>query len=236
MYEKLFNIEIYTNGINGILRDIEEKKEKVHIISGNAEVLKYPLKNNEMLKKFKDSRNIIIPDGISVYLPIKKRKNREIQRLTGIDLMQSLLKKYEIEGKSVYFLGAKEEILEKMILNIKKDYPNLNISGYHHGYIDINNCDEVIDDVKVKLADAIFVAMGTPIQENFIFNYMDELPCTLYMGVGGSFDVLSGNIARCPQWVSNAGMEWLYRMLKDPSKISRLWNNLYFTIKGLLIG
>lgn len=236
MEEKLFGIRVYLDGINKIIPLIEERKDKVHIISGNAEVFKYPLSDKETFKKFEDERNIIIPDGVSVYLPIKKRKKQAIERLTGIDLMQELLNHYSSTGENVYFLGAKEDVLLKMISNVKESYPDLGIAGYHHGYIDINNCSDVIDDIKKTSPKAIFVAMGTPVQEEFIFKYIDELPCMLYMGVGGSFDVMSGCISRCPAWISKIGMEWLYRMIKDPSKIKRLWNNLYFTVKGLILG
>ena len=232
----LFGLKIYINGKEELLNEIQKRKEKVHIISGNAEVLKYPLKDSHVFDMYNDKRNVIIPDGISVYLPVKKRKTKDIKRIAGIDLMQDMLKNCEMTGESVYFLGAKEDTLNKMILKIKEDYPNLNISGFHHGYIDTDNCFDVLNDIKKSTPYTLFVAMGTPIQENFIFKYMDELPCSVYMGVGGSFDVLSGEIPRCPNWVSKVGLEWFYRMIKDPSKIKRLWNNIYFTIKGLLIG
>lgn len=232
----LFGLKIYVNGKEELLNEIEKRNGKTHIISGNAEVLKYPLKDSHLFDIYNNKANIIIPDGISVYLPIKKRKVKEIKRIAGIELMQDMLKHYEVTGKSVYFLGAKKSTLDKMILRIKEDYPSLNIVGFHHGYIDVNNCSDVLNDIKKSMSYALFVAMGTPIQENFIFKYMDELPCSIYMGVGGSFDVFSGEISRCPNWVSKIGLEWFYRMIKDPSKIKRLWNNLYFTIKGLLVG
>lgn len=232
----LFGLNIYVKGREELLKEIENINKKTHIISGNAEVLKYPLKDNNLFNQYNDDTNIIIPDGISVYLPIKKRKTKDIKRIAGIDLMQDMLKHYEQTGKSVYFLGAKKNVLDKMIANIKEDYPNLDISGSHHGYIDINNCSDVLDNIKDNNPYALFVAMGTPVQENFIFKYIKELPCSIYMGVGGSFDVLSGEITRCPKWISQVGLEWLYRMIKDPSKIKRLWNSIYFTIKGLLVG
>ena len=232
----LFGFKVYLNGKEELLNEIEKRNEKIHIISGNAEVLKYPLKDKSLFEMYNDEKNIIIPDGISVYLPIKIRKTKEIKRIAGIDLMQDMLKHYELTGKKVYFLGAKKDTLDKMILRIKEDYPNLNISGFHHGYIDIDNCVDILDDINRNSTDILFVAMGTPIQEDFIFKYMNELSCSVYMGVGGSFDVFSGEITRCPDWVSKFGLEWLYRMIKDPSKIKRLWNNLYFTVKGLLVG
>lgn len=233
---KLFGLKIYTKGQEELLNEIKKRKEKIHVVSGNAEVLKYPLKDNKIFTMYNSNNTFIIPDGISVYLPVKKRKTKDIKKITGIDLMQNILKDCESTGKKVYFLGAKNEIINKMIKNIKKDYPNLNIAGFHHGYIDIDNCKDIISEINDSKPYALFVAMGTPIQENFILKYMDELKCSLFMGVGGSFDVLSGEIPRCPQIYRKIGLEWLYRITKDPSKISRIWNNLFFTINALLKG
>lgn len=233
--EKLFGLDIYTKGSENLLKDLNTREDKIHIISGNAEVLKYPLKSKSTFDLFNNSKNYIIPDGISVCIPLKSKKI-DVKKITGIDFMKILMKYYEEKGKSVYFLGAKEDVLKEMESKIKVEYPKLKISGSHHGYIDIDNCDDVLNEIKLKSPDAIFVAMGTPMQENFIFKYMDELPANLYMGVGGTFDVLSGKVSRCPKWVSDIGFEWLYRMIKDPSKVNRLWNNLIFTIKGLLVG
>ncbi|MBQ3422790.1 MAG: WecB/TagA/CpsF family glycosyltransferase [Romboutsia sp.] len=186
--------------------------------------------------QFLDSKNIIIPDGISVSIPLKRKYKENIKRITGIDLMKEILKEFEKEGKTVYFLGSKEDVLKDMILNISNAYPKLVIKGSHHGYIDTNKCEQLIYELKNVSPDVLFVAMGTPIQEDFIFKYIDVLPCKVYMGVGGSFDVISGNVKRCPKWISTLGIEWLYRMLKDPKKIKRIWNNIFFTLKGLVKG
>lgn len=235
----LFNLEIYTKGRKKLLEEIKErneKNEKVHIISGNAEVLKFPLRDKEIFNLFKDKKNIIIPDGISVYLPVKKRKTKDIERIAGIDLMQDVLEYCNDTNKRVYFLGAKDEVLKEMVSKVEKDYPKLIVSGCHHGYIDVDNCSDIIEDINNNSPYVLFVAMGTPMQEKLIFNYMNSINCSLYMGVGGSFDVLSGKINRCPEWISKVGMEWFYRMVKDPTKIKRLWNNLYFTLKGIIKG
>lgn len=230
---KLFGLEIYDKSKTELINEIIERdigNRKTHIISGNAEVLKAPIKQDETFKMFNSDRNIIIPDGISVYLPMKKKRLKTAERITGIDLMQDLLEYYEKNEKSVYFLGAKQEVLEQMILNIKNKYPDLKIAGFHHGYIDINNCSEILDSINIS--HALFVAMGTPVQEDFIFKYIDELDCKMFMGVGGSFDVLSGYIPRCPEWIRNIGFEWLYRISKDYRKIGRLYNNVVFTLKA----
>lgn len=233
---KLFGFDVYTGDSKELISYIKNCKGKVHIISGNAEVLKYPLKSDVKMRQFLDSKNIIIPDGVSVSIPLKRKYKEDIKRLTGIDLMKEILKESEKEGKTVYFLGSKETVLKDMILNISNAYPKLVIKGSHHGYIDTNKCEQLIDELKNANPDVLFVAMGTPIQEDFIFKYIDILPCKVYMGVGGSFDVISGKVKRCPKWISSLGIEWLYRMFKDPKKIKRLWNNIFFTLKGLVKG
>lgn len=234
--EKLYGLDVCIEDIEKIVSHVMGSSGKIHIISGNAEVFKYPLKNREKFKQFSDSRNLIITDGISVSLPLGKLYKKSIPRVTGIDLMQRLLVESEKINKTIYFLGSKENVLNDMKLNISAAYPNLNIVGAHHGYIDVDNCEEVIKDIIKCKPNMLFVAMGTPTQEEFIFKYIDNLPCMLYMGVGGSFDVLSGHVKRCPKWVSKIGMEWMYRIFKDPSKINRVYNNLFFTIKTLLKG
>ena len=233
---KLFGLDVYSKGKESLILDLESVKYKVHIISGNAEVFKHPLKDELLFEKFLDKSSIIIPDGVSVSLPSKIRNKKTVERIAGIDLMVSLLEKYEKDNKSIFLLGAKEDILIKTVNNLEQKYPNLNIAGYHHGYFDTENPQDIINQIKDSKADALFVAMGTPTQELFIFKYMDELPCSLYMGVGGSFDVLSGEIKRAPKLISNIGLEWLYRMIKDPSKIKRFNHNIFFTLKALLKG
>jgi N-acetylglucosaminyldiphosphoundecaprenol N-acetyl-beta-D-mannosaminyltransferase len=235
METRLFGLTVYTKGSHQFLNEINTRTGKTHIISGNAEVLKYPLQDKNIHVLFMKNENIIIPDGISVYYPMKV-KNKKCEKITGIEFMQLLLGKYQNTGKPVYFLGAKQEVIAKMINQFEIKYPNLRIVGYHNGYFDKNNCANIIADIKQSQAFALFVALGTPAQENFIFKYMNELPCSVYMGVGGSFDVLSGAIKRAPQWMCNLGLEWLYRIISDPSKTGRMWNNISFTIKAFFYG
>jgi N-acetylglucosaminyldiphosphoundecaprenol N-acetyl-beta-D-mannosaminyltransferase len=231
----LFGLPIYTDGQTKLLEIVDKTIGKTHIISGNAEVLKYPLRDAHTYELFASNESIIIPDGIGVYWSIKK-KARIAKKIAGIDFMQLLLGYYQGTDKKVFFLGAKETVISQMVPIIHKSYPGLKIAGYHHGYFDIDNCADIIDRIKQSQADALFVALGTPNQENFIFKYMHELPCALFMGVGGSFDVLSGTVSRAPKWMTKMGVEWLYRILKDPSKIGRMGNNIAFTIRALAQG
>jgi N-acetylglucosaminyldiphosphoundecaprenol N-acetyl-beta-D-mannosaminyltransferase len=234
-YKYLFGLKIYTGGKKHILGYINRKEGKIHIVSGNAEVLKRALNDKQFFEMFSREENIIIPDGISVYYPIKM-KGANCKKLPGIELMNLLLAELERTKKSAYFLGAKPDVVEKMAMEFTSVYPKLEVAGYHHGYFEKNNCAAVVEGIKKANAYALFVALGTPAQEHFIFKYADELPCKIFMGVGGSFDVLSNTVKRSPQWMQAVGLEWLYRLLKDPLKIGRLWNNVAFTIKALISG
>ncbi|MDR2406670.1 MAG: WecB/TagA/CpsF family glycosyltransferase [Bacteroidales bacterium] len=234
-YEYLFGLKIYTGGKENILGYISNRKEKIHIVSGNAEVLKKLFHNKNQFEMFAREDNIIIPDGISVYYPLKM-KAFNCKKLPGIELMQLLLAELARLNETVYFLGAKHSVIDKMIQEITVAYPRLKIAGYHHGYFDKSNCTAIVEDIKKAMASALFVALGTPVQEQFIFEYMDELPCKIFMGVGGSFDVLSNTIKRSPRWMRAIGIEWLYRLIKDPSKIGRLWNNTIFTLRAFIYG
>lgn len=232
----LFGFDIYSKSKESLIDLLESTNEKVHVISGNAETLKYPLRNKELSEKFKSNNNIIIADGISVSAPLKFKQKR-VTRIPGIEIMQSILERYdETGGKTIYLLGAKEDVLNKLVSKIGSDFKNIEVVGYHHGYIDIENCGNIIENIKKLNPDTIFVAMGTPIQESFIFKYMDELPCRVFMGVGGSFDVLSGCTKRAPMFFRKVGLEWAYRIISDPKKIKRVFNNLFFTIRGIIKG
>ena len=116
------------------------------------------------------------------------------------------------------FSGAKKLCKE----NIKKTFPNIKIVGSHNGFFDLNNCNDIIEDIKKSNPWGLFIAMGCPRQENFIVNYIDELNCNFYMPVGGSFDVFAGKVNRAPKWMLSLGLEWLYRVLKEPWRIKRL--------------
>jgi N-acetylglucosaminyldiphosphoundecaprenol N-acetyl-beta-D-mannosaminyltransferase len=130
---ELYGLEIYSAGKEDILSCINSKEGKAHIISGNAEVLKWPLHDKQIFEKFSQKENIIIPDGISIYYPLKK-KNINCRKLPGIELMQLLLAQFEKSNKSVYFLGSKYMVVNKMIQRFTIIYPRLKIAGYHHGY------------------------------------------------------------------------------------------------------
>ena len=133
----------------------------------------------------------------------------------------------------MFLLGAKEETLIKCKEKIKESYDGINIVGSNNGFFDLDNCDDLIEKINESKADILFVAMGAPRQEVFIEKYKDKLCCKIFMGVGGSFDVFAGNVNRAPQFMINIGMEWLYRVAKEPWRIKRLGSIPKFLVLSL---
>lgn len=221
MYSNIYGFKIFSGSKRELIQSLK-KFNKVHIVSGNPEVLSEALKNKKLYNNFISDKSIIIPDGIGTVICSKIIGQPVKEKIAGIEVMQEILYKCEREQKSVYFLGAKDHIVKKCVENIKIKYPKLKVAGYHNGYFDLNQCEDLINDIKTSNAFAIFVAMGCPRQETFIIDNMKELPCKIFMGIGGSFDVFAGKVNRAPKWMIKIGLEWLYRVLKEPWRIKRL--------------
>jgi len=221
MFTKILDFNIFNKDIKALMNYIEDL-DKVNIISGNPEVLFNGL-NNPMLKEnFNDKSSIIIPDGVGTVLAAKLLKKPVKEKIAGIDVVREVLIKANLEAKSIYLLGAKEEILKKCVENIKLEFPNLKVSGFHNGFFDLNNCDDIIEDIKTCEPWAIFVAMGSPRQEIFIRKIIKISNTHIFMGVGGVFDIFAGELKRAPKWMISLGLEWLYRVIKEPFRIKRL--------------
>lgn len=230
MPSKILNYNVFNGNIKQLIKHIEHF-DKVHIVSGNPEVLYSALKDKRLMDNITNENSVIIPDGIGTVIAAKLSRQPVEEKIAGIEVMEELIKLCESESKSIYLLGATEEVLIHCKTNLNLKFPSLNICGYHNGFFDLQNCEELINDIVIKKPHAIFVAMGAPRQENFIIEYMDKLPCKVFMGVGGSFDIFSGKIKRAPKWMIKLGLEWLYRVGKEPWRIRRLISIPRFLLK-----
>ena len=217
----MLGYEIFAANMDECL-EVVLSKEKVHIVSRNPEVLYTGLNDKNLFDNFTSDKSLIIPDGVGVQISAKILKTPVEEKIAGIELMKKILEKCEDSGEGIYLLGASEENLKACVANILRDYPRINISGYHNGFFDLDNPREILEEIKEKKPMAVFVAMGCPRQEKFIVRYMDELPCKIFMGVGGSFDVIAEKVNRAPRWMIDIGMEWAYRVAKEPWRIKRL--------------
>ena len=196
-----------------------ENEEKTFIITANAEIAMYARENKEYLELIKKS-NYIVADGIGIVKGAKILNENIPERIPGIELMLDMLEYGNNNKKKVYFYGAKPETIEKMVDILKNKYPKLNIVGYHHGYYDDSD-NKIMNEVIELKPDYVFVAKGCPLQDEWIIKVLDNVDKGIFMGVGGSFDVISGNVKRAPKVWQKLNLEWLYRLLGNPQRIGR---------------
>ena len=207
-----------------------KNKHKRFIITVNPETLMLS-ENDAELKNILDNKtNSFVPDGIAVVKAARKVGVNVTERITGIDIAEYLLKLANENKYSIYLFGAKEEVINTLIAKIKKEYPNINILGYSNGYV--KDRDLVMQDVLKKKPDICMVALGIPYQEKIIAKYFSKAKKGIFIGVGGSFDVLSGTKKRAPKIFIKLNLEWLYRIVTEPSRLKRFWNsNVKFMFK-----
>lgn len=162
--------------------------------------------------------NIGYPDGIGAVWALK-RKGLNSTKIAGAEFWLNIISKFQ-QSKSFYLIGASQEVIEKTVTKLNSDFPDINLKGYRNGFLKDNDKQEIIKDLKEKKPDIVFVAMGSPKQEFLMEEFMKRHPA-LYMGLGGSFDVYSGLKKRAPKIYQNLGLEWFYRLLKEPTRVSR---------------
>lgn len=193
-------------------------KTPLHLIGVNADKIN-EVNENELMKKIVNSCGIINADGASVVLASKYLKKELPERVAGIDLMQELVSLSNDKGYSIYLLGAKQEVVEKTKEVLENKYSKLNIKGIHNGYFKEENWKEISDELKQLNPDFVFVGITSPTKEYLIEYLQNEGHKCVFMGVGGSFDVISGNIPRAPKWMQKMNLEWLFRVMKEPKRL-----------------
>ncbi len=211
---ELFEVKILELPKEEILHTIVtriENEEKTFLVTANALIMLRAAKDDAYKSVIK-SADYVVPDGFGIHLVGKIKLRRDIPRYPGIDMVKDLIEIGKNRNWKFYFLGAEEKVVNKMY-EIYKDM--INVVGYHHGYF---TGDGPVEEIRFLKPDIIFVAMGAPKQEFWIWRNINKFEKGLFMGVGGSFDVLSGMKKRAPEWMVNMGLEWAYRFIQSPSK------------------
>lgn len=210
-------VTTYHDIINNIEKDISNNSKSL-ILAINPEKIMNSRKDQK-LKRILEESTYPIPDGIGVVYASKIHKGNITSRITGIDLMNALILEASKKEYKVFLYGSKSEVLERTISTIKEKYPNIKIVGSINGYE--KNQDRIINLINKSKPDILFVALGSPKQEYFIYDNYVKLNCKIFMGVGGAFDILSGKTKRAPEWMRKKGLEWLYRLFCEPQRIIR---------------
>jgi len=166
------------------------------------------------------NRNIGYSDGIGAVMALKKH-GAEAVKIPGCELWLKIVERLHKEGKSFYLVGSKQEVIEKTVNQLQRDYPEVKIVGYRNGYIKSDEeKQQLIKDIVAKKPDVVFVAMGSPKQE-LLMEEIAQRHAAIYQGLGGSFDVYTGFVERAPKWWVDHNLEFAYRLVKQPSRIKR---------------
>ncbi len=210
-------------------KDLKNKNKKF-IVTINPETLMIAEKDIELKEILEDDSVSFVPDGIGVVKAAKMIGVDVKERIPGIEIAEKLFEFANESKKSLYLFGAKQEVLNNLKEKIEKIYPNIKLLGMTNGYVE--NKDEEFQKIIKKEPDIVLVALGIPAQEKLIYKYFKDFKKGIFVGVGGSFDVLSGTKKRAPQIFIKTNTEWLYRILKEPKRIKRFWdNNVKFIFK-----
>ena len=206
-----------------ILSDNLKNNKKTFVVTANPETFMISEKNEDVRKMLLDKETIMVPDGIGVLKAGKKIGYNIEERITGIDIANELLKFGNEQKKSIYLFGSKQEVIDSMKEVIKEQYPNLKLVGTSNGYV--ADKDKVFDEIVKLEPDIVLVALGIPLQEMLIYKHLNRFKKGIFVGVGGSFDVMSGMKKRAPKIFIKLNLEWLYRIMKEPKRLKRFYDS-----------
>lgn len=215
---KFLNIDL-EQFVDVLKRHLEEET-KTFIVTANPITI-LQTKDDEHFKNAVQTANYVTPDGVGILLAAKFMKKPLKERVTGYDLMMKLLNVANEHRYKIYLYGAHPDIIKLAVNNIETDYPNIDVCGYSDGYRQGDDLQKVTEEIKAKRPDLVFVALGVPKQELWIKDNIGQFEKGVFIGVGGSFDVLSGKSERAPVVYQKLGIEWVYRMVKEPFRLKR---------------
>jgi len=233
----LFGIPVQAATMDDAVAMVERAivlREPLHVGVVNAAKI-VNMRKNPKLDEAVRSSDAIFADGMSVVWASRFLRRPLPTRVAGIDLMHEILRSSAKNGFRVYCLGAKQDIIEKVVKVFEADYPGAVIAGWRNGYFGVDEEEEIAEAVRRARADVLLVAMTSPKKEEFMARWVDRMNVPVVHGVGGSFDVVGGLVERAPEGWQRLGLEWLYRVKQEPG---RLWKRYLVTnvaFAGLLL-
>ena len=218
----MFNIPIVSITMDEttdlIEQSVKSGKELQHVVVNAGKIV--AMQDNEELRNSVLDADLINADGQAVVWASKILGQPLPERVAGIDLMLNLIKMAYEKGYKCYFLGAKEEVVQKVVNHFSKKYAKNVVAGYRNGYFEEKDEKQIAEDIRKSGAQLLFVAITSPKKEIFVNKYKSIMKVPFVMGVGGSFDVVAGITKRAPLWMQRLGLEWFYRFLQEPG---RMW-------------
>jgi len=206
-------------------------KHRGQVVTLNPEMVMFANKNPDF-KKILQSAELVIPESVGIELGLKILGKYGIKRIAGIKFSYQMLKKFTQNHLPVALIGAKQAVLNDACDNLKNEIKDLNIVYFQNGYF--TDSEKVKNELINSGAKLALIALGSPKQEKFIYDVKSNMPETLFIGVGGSFDVWAGAVERAPESWQKVGLEWLYRTIRQPARFKRIFPALpVFVLKVL---
>ncbi|MBQ9598792.1 MAG: WecB/TagA/CpsF family glycosyltransferase, partial [Clostridia bacterium] len=191
------------------------------VFTPNSEIIMQAYRNPEFAELLNRS-DLLTADGIGVVHASKILKKPIKERAAGFDIAKQVLEKMNYTDHKLFLFGGKPGVAEKAAENLKKEYPELNIAGTRNGYFKEEDEPDIVEEINASGADMLFVCLGAPKQEQWIDRNRDALTSVrVAMGIGGSLDVFAGTVQRAPEIFCKTGMEWFYRICKEPWRAKR---------------
>lgn len=200
-------------------RSLLRRGETCYGVTPNPEIV-YEAMHDEDFRALLNGAALVLPDGVGVLLGAKLLGTPLKEKVTGVDFAERLAGVLAAEGRSLYLLGSKPGVAEKAAEKLMERHPDLQICGTADGYF--KDEGPVVAAINAVKPDVLFVCLGSPKQERFMRDHRDELDVTLMLGLGGTLDAMAGTVKRAPAWVSRIGMEWFYRLVKEPRRFKRM--------------
>ena len=220
----VLGIKVSKHSINSAADEIERLIDEGgfhYVFTPNSEIILKAYKDAEFTEKL-NSASFLIADGIGVVYASKILGNPIKERAAGFDTACRLMELMAQKEQSLYLFGAAPGMAEKAASVLVEKYKGLKIAGLHDGYFDSEEEKNIIADINEKSPDVLFVCLGAPKQENWIFANKDKLNVKMAMGLGGCIDVFAGNVKRAPDIFIKLGLEWFYRLCKEPKRFFRM--------------
>lgn len=196
--------------------------ENLHtIFTCNPEIV-MEAKKNETFLNIVNNGDLVVADGIGVVIGSRIIKHPLPERVAGYDLVQNVFNTIKNTDKTVYFFGAAPGIAKKAAEKMMAKFPGLKIVGNHDGYFDQEEEKKILAEIQDLQPDLLLIGLGAPKQEKWVFNHKDHLKVKACIGVGGSFDVMSGEVKRAPKIFIKLGLEWFYRLITQPTRFKRM--------------
>lgn len=199
--------------------DICSRREAEYAVTPNPEIVMLSREDAEFCRVL-NAANLVLADGIGIVKGAKILGTPLLGRVTGIDFALGLLERLAQRGGSVYLFGAKPGVADKAALELTRRLPGLVIAGTSDGYF--TDDAPIVEKINAASPDFLMVCLGSPKQERWMSAHTGKISVGLMAGLGGSLDVLSGEVERAPEKMRKLGLEWLYRLYKEPKRIGRM--------------